>query len=151
MTKKITIFIFFIFLFGCGYTPLLNTEKISFYIDDLNFIGDKKINNYIFNNLKKYQRPKENTKNYNINIVSNYEKIIANKDSSGNPTNYNIKIKTNIIAISNEGDEISKSFERNRSLSAQVKKIDENELEKKYKESLSSLLSEDIIFFLTNQ
>jgi len=151
MTKKITIFIFFIFLFGCGYTPLLNTEKIDFYINDLNFSGDKKINNYILNNLKKYQNPKENIKNYNINILSNYEKTIENKNASGNPTSYNIKVKTNITVISNEGDEIIKNFERNRSLSTQVKKIDENELEKKYKENLSSLISEDIVFFLTNQ
>ena len=151
MTKKITILTFFIFLTSCGYSPLLNTEKISFYITDLNFSGDKKISNYILNNLKKYQKPSENTKNYNINIISIYEKTIASKDRSGNPTNYNIRIKTNITAISNEGNEINKSFERNRSLTVQVKKIDENELEKKYKESLSNLLSEDIVFFLSNQ
>ena len=151
MTKKITILTFFIFLTGCGYSPLLNTEKINFYIADLNFSGDKKISNYILNNLKKYQKPNENTKNYNINITSIYEKTIASKDRSGNPTNYNIRIKANITAISNEGNKINKSFERNRSLTVQVKKIDENELEKKYKESLSNLLSEDIIFFLSNQ
>ena len=151
MTKKITILTFFIFLTGCGYSPLLNTEKISFYITDLNFSGDKKISNYILNNLKKYQKPNENTKHYNINITSIYEKTIASKDGSGNPTNYNIRIKANITAISNEGNEINKSFERNRSLTVQVKKIDENELEKKYKESLSNLLSEDIVFFLSNQ
>ena len=46
MTKKITILTFFIFLTGCGYSPLLNTEKINFYIADLNFSGDKKISNY---------------------------------------------------------------------------------------------------------
>tara|TARA_B100002052_G_scaffold213958_1_gene195945 strand:- start:318 stop:773 length:456 start_codon:yes stop_codon:yes gene_type:complete len=151
MTKKITILTFFIFLTGCGYSPLLNTEKINFYIADLNFSGDKKISNYILNNLKKYQKPNENTKNYNINITSIYEKTIASKDRSGNPTNYNIRIKANITAISHEGSEINKSFERNRSLTVQVKKIDENELEKKYKESLSNLLSEDIVFFLSNQ
>ena len=152
MTKNITILIFFIFLTGCGYSPLLNTEKVSFYINDLNFSGDKKISNYILNNLKKYQKPTENTKNYyNIDITSIYEKTIANKDGSGNPSNYNIRIKVNISAISNEGNKINKNFERNRSLTVQVKKIDENELEKKYKESLSNLLSEDIVFFLTNQ
>ena len=83
----------------------MNTEKIDFYINDLNFSGDKKINNYILNNLKKYQNPKENIKNYNINILSNYEKTIENKNASGNPTSYNIKVKTNITVISNEGDE----------------------------------------------
>ena len=151
MTKKITIFIFFIFLAGCGYSPLLNIEKISFYINDLNFSGDKKISNYILKNLKKYQNPKENTKNYNVNIISNYEKTVSSKDGSGNPTNYNIIVEADIIIISNEGKKINKSFKKSRSLSAQVKKIDEIELEKQYKESLSNLLSKDIVFFLTNQ
>ena len=151
MIKKITIFIFTIFVTSCGYSPLLNLEKINFYIDDLNFSGDRQVNNYILKNLKKYQNSKKNKKSFKINIISSYEKNVINKDNSGNPKNYNINIKTVVKVISSEGDEVNKSFERNTSLSAQDKKIDEKDLEKKYKENLSNLLSEDIVSFLINK
>jgi len=149
--KNITIFIFITFVASCGYSPLLNSQKANFYISDLNFSGDRQVNNYISNNFKKYRNYKENAKSFKINIISSYEKTVVNKDDKGNPKNYYINIKTIIKVISSEGREINKSFERNTSLSAQDKKIDEKELEKKYKKNLSNLLGNDIVFFLINQ
>ena len=90
-------------------------------------------------------------KSFDLKIKSSFEKTITNKDKSGDPKNYNLKLITSIIAISNNSETASKTFEKNISLSAQNKKIDERELEKKYIKDLSELIGKDIIFFLINQ
>ena len=115
------------------------------------FEGDRQVNNNILDNLKKYQHPKENSKSYNINILSKYSKTITNKDDSGNPKNYKIKAKIEIKYFAKEGNEKNETFERSINLSAQNKKITEKEMENKYKKDLSNLLSQDIVFLLKNQ
>ena len=134
--KNIIIIIFLLLLTSCGYTPILNSEKTSFYINDLNFEGERKINNYISKNLKKYQRIETTTKKYDIKIISFYE---------------NIKVISNVKFVLNGEDQINKIFERDTSYSAQNKKISEKKLELRNKKNLSNLISEDIIFFIINQ
>ena len=139
-----------IFMVGCGYTPLLNTQNINFYISEINYEGDRNVNNYIKNNLKKYSKFKENSKRYDLNITSAYNKVVANKDENGNPKNYNLKIKVDVI-FNSLNDTSSKTFEKNISLGIQDKKVKEKELEKKYKRDLSESISKDIVFyFMTN-
>ncbi len=139
-----------IFMVGCGYTPLLNTQNINFYISEINYEGDRNVNNYIKNNLKKYGKFKENSKKYDLNITSTYNKVVANKDENGNPKNYNLKIKVDVI-FNSLNDTSSKTFEKNISLGIQDKKVKEKELEKKYKKDLSESISKDIVFyFMTN-
>ena len=135
---------------SCGYVPLNNSEKVSFYINEIEFSGDRKVNNYILNNLKKFQNFKESGKKYDLIVSSEYTKKIANKDNSGNAKNYNISIELKIDLTSSDGNSINKSFRRNVNLEAKSKKIEEKELEDKYKKDLSNLLGQDIIFFLTN-
>ena len=149
--KKTTLLLFLLLVYGCGYSPLLNSVENDFYIKNLTFKGDRQINNYISNNLKKYRSEKENKKNYDVEIASKYIKNISNKDDKGNPKNYMVKTEVTINFMSNEGIKTTKKFERNKNLSAQNKKILEKELEMKYKRDLSKLLSQDIIFLLRNQ
>ena len=149
--KASILLLFLIFLTNCGYSPLLNLENVNFNIYAVSFEGDRKANNVISKTLLKYQNNSEATKNYKIEINTNYNKIIVNKDSKGNPKNYDIQV-TAKVKISLEGfDDINKVFSRNNSLSAQSKKIYENELEQKLKKNLAGLIGEDIIFFLINQ
>ena len=149
--KYITIFISLIFLFGCGYSPLLQKEKIQFYIADLELNGDRQINNSISKNIKKYQNYLENKEPYKVYIESDYIRSVVNKDRSGNPKNYKVTIKINLIVINSKGKEVNKSFERFSSFSAQNKRVAEKELENKYKSDLSNLISKDIISFIINQ
>jgi len=150
LKKNILLFIF-VFITGCGFSPLLNSEKVNFFINDLKLEGDREINKHIYQNLKKYKIQNDNSKKYNLIISSNYKKEIINKDNKGNPKNYNLQAKIIVNIISNGENMNNKIFEKNISLSAKTKKIAEIELEKKYKENLSNLLSEDIVFFLVNQ
>jgi len=146
--KNIIFLFVFILATSCGYTPLKNSEKINFYINDLNFTGDRIINNYIVSKLKKYQNPRENLNRYNIDVLSTYEKHVVNKNDKGDPKNYKIKVITTIKVISEGSDMVNKIFHRNASLSAKNKKIEEKESEKQLKKDLANLIAEDIIFFL---
>ena len=149
--KKIFILFFLIFLTSCGYTPLLDTVNNDFSIKSLTLKGDRQINNFISANLKKYQNKNKNTKNYSLDIVSEYQKNVTNKDDSGNPKNYSVKTVILVNLFLNNENIKSQTFERSASFSAQDKKINEKELENKYKKDLSNLLGQDIIFLLRNQ
>lgn len=148
--KNIYIAVFFVLFTSCGYTPLINSVNNDFNIESIAFKGDRQINNYISRTLKKYQNKKDFEKNYKIEIQSEYQKNITNKDESGNPKNYSVKAMTSIILV-NGDSEVTQNFERSLTFSALSKKIDENEIEKKYKKNISNLIAEDIIFFLRNQ
>ena len=39
--------IILILITGCGYTPLINSENTNFNIEQIDFEGDRKINNFI--------------------------------------------------------------------------------------------------------
>ena len=80
--KKILVLSCLIFLTNCGYTPLLNSEKTNFYINNLSFEGDRKINNYILTNLKKYKNPNKNAKSFDISVTSEYSKTVPNRDNN---------------------------------------------------------------------
>ena len=149
--KKILVLSCLIFLTNCGYVPLLNSEKENFYINNLSFEGDRKINNYILTNLKKYKYPNKNAKSFDINVASEYSKAVGNKDDNKNPKNYNIKTKIVVEIVTNDGIKKNKTFERNIVMSAQTNKSTEKEMEKKYRKNLSKSLSRDIIFLLQNQ
>ena len=148
--KKTIILFLLTITTSCGYVPLNSSEKVSFYIDEIAFNGDRKVNNYILNNIKKYQNFNENGMKYDLIVNSKYTKKISNKDSSGNAKNYNITIEIEIELTKPDGDLINKSFRREIYLEAKSKKIEEKELEDKYKKDLSNILGQDIIFFLTN-
>ena len=147
-----TIFVFSLLLLvsSCGYSPLINSEKINFNINSLNFEGDREINKILSKNLDVYKNSNGSERSYNIFIISNYDKTVVNKDSSGDPKNYNIKVRADVKYILLGGDESSKIFEENISLASQNKKINEKKLETKYKKNLSNQISQDIIFLLTN-
>ncbi len=119
-----TIFAFFciIILNNCGYAPLLDSKKINFYINDLNVSGDRQLVNLLTNKLEKFKNFNENAKEYNLDISNNYEKVMVNKDSSGNPKNYNVVITTNVNIILKNQTKIEKIFVRKNHLKHRIEK-----------------------------
>ena len=149
-TQNIIIIFFFILITNCGYTPMLATNEENFYIKNLILEGDRNINISISNKLKKFKIPKKNSKEYNLNINSFYNKEIGNKDDKGNPKNYNLKLKTEILVQTKDGKEFSKSFNKSISLSVEDSKNKERENEKKFKKSLSNIVAKEILFYISN-
>jgi len=144
------LFIFLMFFTGCGYVPIKDFNKISFYISELKVEGDREINNIIIKELNKYQTVQNETKEHKININSTYEKSISSRDNNGNPKSYTLKVIIKLKSISTSGNQINKTFEKNISLDSQNKKIAEIEIENKYKKNITSDIIRDIVFFLNN-
>lgn len=149
--KNIILLLLLVLVTNCGYVPLSNINNVDFNINNLILKGDRKINNYISNNLKRYQNIENSDKIYNVNLSTEYLKSVINKDKKGNPKTYELEIKASIEVEKINGEKINKDFIRNNSLSSKEKKVKEKELEIKYKKDLANLISKDIIFFLTNQ
>ena len=94
MMKKNTLLIFLIFfLSSCGFSPIyLKNTNVNFSIEQVNYTGDRELNNFLKTNLDQYRDEKSNNKLY-IEANSNYEKIILSKNKAGEVTNYQLKAK----------------------------------------------------------
>ena len=148
--KNIILTIILIFIIGCGYVPLKTSKNTNFFIDELVVDGDRQLSNLITNKLKKYKKFDQDKKEIKLKILTKYQKIIANKNSRGDPQNYKLILSLNIELISDEKNKVNENFERIKYLTAQSKKLNEIEEEKSKKKDLANLISEDIIFFLIN-
>ena len=98
MIKKKIIFISLIFfLNNCGFTPIyLNNTDVNFSIEQIDYLGDRELNNFLKINLNKYKNIQSDNKIF-IEVNSSYEKIILSKDGAGKVTNY--QLLANVIFL----------------------------------------------------
>ena len=91
MYKKLFFFLFL--LSSCGFKVVTNTNNYKF--DDIIISGDKRVNYTLKNKLIS----SSNTKSINViklNIFTNKEKIIKEKNISNKVTKYEIKINAKV-------------------------------------------------------
>ena len=92
MIKKNILYITLIFfLTSCGFTPIyLKNKNVNFSIEQVNYTGDRDLNNFLRTNLNQYKNKNVNNKIY-IDANSIYRKIILSKDGTGQVTNYQLE------------------------------------------------------------
>ena len=91
LKKNITIISLIFFLTNCGFTPIyLGNNNINFSIEQINFTGDRELNNFFKIHLKKYKND-ETDKKFFIEAESRYEKVILSKDQTGKVSNYQLE------------------------------------------------------------
>ncbi|MDC0921406.1 hypothetical protein OAQ13_00665 [Candidatus Pelagibacter sp.] len=92
MIRKNIIFLSLIFfLTNCGFTPVyLKNSNINFSVEQVNYTGDRELNNFLKTNLNKFKNEKNDNKIY-IEANSIYKKIVLSKDSAGEVTNYQLE------------------------------------------------------------
>ena len=89
--KNILIISFILFLSNCGFTPIyLNNENVNFSIEQVNYVGDRELNNFLKTNLYQYKNQKVDNKIF-IEASSVYKKSILTKNKVGEISNYQIK------------------------------------------------------------
>ena len=89
--KNIIILFLIIFLTNCGFTPVyIQNNNANFSIEQINFTGDRELNNFLKINLNQYKNQKVDNKIY-IEAVSTYKKIILSKNNAGEVTNYQLE------------------------------------------------------------
>ena len=92
MIKKNILYISLIFfLTNCGFTPIyLKNTNVNFSIEQVNYEGDRDLNNFLKTNLNQYKNQNVDNK-ITIEVDSIYRKIILSKDGTGEVTNYQLE------------------------------------------------------------
>ena len=93
LKKNIIIISLIIFLTSCGFTPIyLKNDNINFSIEQIEYTGDRDLNNYLEKNLNRYRNEKINNK-INLSAKTIYEKNILSKDNTGKTTSYHLEVE----------------------------------------------------------
>jgi len=149
MFKKILTLVFILnFLSSCEYKPIYSSSnKSSYRIIITELSGDKKLNQYIVQNLKRNSQ-KSSVEIINIKINSEYSKEILAKNTLGSTTDYQAKAITKFEINKNE---IIEKLEVSEKFNYQ--KISDSYEEKSYeqtiKKNLASSISQKIILRLS--
>ena len=98
MMKKHIIFISLIlFLTHCGFSPIyVKNTNINFSIENVNYKGDRDLNNFLKTNLDQYKDDKSDRKIL-IEVESKYEKTILTKNVTSEVTNYKLIAKVTFL------------------------------------------------------
>jgi len=149
MTKNIKYFLIFLFLLGCGYTPVYQIKKDSnIQINTINFSGDKVIGREIIRGLENFRE--NNAKNIfdlDINILK--QESIVTKDKKGNATSYKLVLTveayfTDKINIKN----YEKKFTKETTFNSKNNKFELDQLRINLEKNMISQILQDINIFL---
>jgi len=89
--KSISLIFLIFFLTNCGFTPVyLKNTNINYSIEQVDYTGDRELNNFLKSNLNKYKNEKIDKKIF-IEINSIYKKNILTKDGTGKITSYELE------------------------------------------------------------
>jgi hypothetical protein len=88
--KYYIIILFFLLLHSCGYSPIYSkNQKIDFFIESIELVGDNELKNFININLNNYSL-KNNSKAFKIYGSINYQKNSISKNITGEIDEYNL-------------------------------------------------------------
>ena len=139
MIKKNTLLIFLIFILSsCGFTPIyLKNTNVNFSIEQVNYTGDRELNNFLKTNLDQYRNEKSNNKIY-IEANSIYKKIILSKNKAGEVTNYQLEAEVLfLIKSSNKKIRITEK----KIIDSMDDKFEEARYERTIKQNFASSIS----------
>lgn len=143
MIKFFKLLILMMMFFGCSYVPVHNNKDFNFQIIEINFEGEKFINEIIRNKL---ERNETGEKKYRIYYKTTKIKEIVSSDTKGDPKIFKLKINLEYIVY----DEDKKIFENNIIKQISYDSIDDKYELSQYEENilknLSNKISEDILF-----
>ena len=100
--KIILIFVFF-FQVSCGYKIVNNLDNFKFKIIDYKLTGEKKINNILEKNFKRFQNDDAiSTSDFIIHANNEINKSITSKNTAGEALSYDLKISIKIEIYESE-------------------------------------------------
>ena len=140
-------------LSSCGYTSLHSQkDDLNFTILNLELNGDLLINNYIEQELKKYEKINSERK-FELEIKTTLNKFSVGKDSKGNTTNLklvaNLDLNINEIKMENEQTKKTVSFSENITIKKNENNYEQSNYEKILIKNMSELLFKKLEFYLS--
>jgi len=140
--KNIIIISLILFLNSCGFTPIyLNKNDVKFSIEQVNYSGDRDLNNFLKINLDQYKNEKIDNK-ISIDAKSTYKKIILSKDGTGEVTNYQLEAEV-IFLIKSNNKEIK--ITEKKIIDSMSDKFEEARYERSIKQNFASSITNKLI------
>ena len=142
--KNIILITFLFFMYACGYTSIYkNLKGHDFNIIITEMQGDRNMNNLIKNELNLYSN-KDSETIFNVEIETEFEKLVLTKDTAGIITDYELSTNSTFIIYF---DEKSKqvTFSENMNIKKQSDTFDEDLYEMNIKRNFASSLREKLI------
>ena len=138
ITKNIIILSLIFFLTNCGFTPVyLNNTNVNFSVEQVNYTGDRELNNFLKTNLNKLKNEKNDNKIY-IEANSIYKKIVLSKDGAGEATDYQLEAEV-IFLIKPLNKKII--IKEKKNMNSMDDKFEEARKERLIKQSFASSIS----------
>ena len=145
--RKISSFLIILsfLIYSCGFTPqYAGFKNLEFDLVIDNVSGDRDFNNVIKSQIKKYDRGRDNIEKIKISYESDYEKIILTKNTKGEATKYNLKVKV-IFDISSKNFSTKVLFNDEFSIDKIEDTIEENNYIKIVKSNFAERAIEKVI------
>ncbi len=143
--KKIFTIILITFVYSCGYNSIYKETKRDLYINILSIEGDFQINNYIKNDLKILSN-KDSSNIYDLNIKTEYNKIVLAKDATGKVTDYNLEMSVKFVVVSKNNKKIF--YEENFKIKKNDDNFEQSNYEIEIKKNFSQIVNEKLILDL---
>ena len=140
--KSISLIFLIFFLTNCGFTPVYqNYTNINYSIEQVDYTGDRELNNFLKSNLNKYKNEKIDKKIF-IEVNSSYKKNILTKDGTGKITSYELEAVIIFLVqpLNKEIQVIEKKI-----MNSMDDKFEETRQEKIIKQSFVSSISNKLI------
>ena len=142
LKKNIIIFALIFFLANCGFSPIyLKNDNVNFSIEQIEFAGDRDLNNFLKINLDRYKNQRKDNK-ISLDVETKYEKNILSKDGTGKISSYQLNAEA--IFIIKSTNKIIKIKEK-KILESKDDKFEEARNEKSVKQSFANSLSNKLI------
>ena len=147
--KNHFIIVLFLFIIGCGFTPVykdFSNEDLNIRIEK--FSGDKTINDTIKNKLNIVSN--ENSDNiYILNINTNFNKIPISKDKKGNTTIFKLTASSKVDINFKSNNKIV-SINQSSNLESSNDNFDTDTYERTIKENFGTSIANEIILVLNS-
>ena len=139
--KNILVISLLFFLNSCGFQPIYSkNNNVDFSIEQIDFTGDRELNNFIKTNLYQYKNS-DNNKIF-IEAKSEYNKFILTKNGKGEVTNYELNAEiVFLIKTTNKQIKISEK----KIMESMADKFEENKYEKSIKQNFASSITFKLI------
>ena len=146
MIKKYIFLLIIIFITtNCGFTPIYSNKNINdISVEELNFDGDRTLNNYLKSNLSRYKN-NSSPKKISLEVLTDYQKIALSKDSTGKISNYALIAKVTFTVIPNNQIII---FTQEKIMENMSNKADEKDFEISAKQTFANIMVDNLILEL---
>ena len=144
--KNIILITFLFIIYGCGYTSVyknFGNQDIQIIVTKMQ--GDREMNNLIKNQIKLYSN-KESVNIFDIEIETEFEKLVLTKNSAGAITDYVVSADAEFTIYSNDkAQKTTFNFNETINIKNRDDTFEQDAYERNIKRNFASSLREKLI------